>query len=134
MRPITSTNKVGIMLVSCPPNAYNDIFIMLHLYQESSRTLWVLYLPTANQFCRKTVFKKCILTAKKLVVFKQRVNLLDRTHMLLAFLEPVALAADINYVVVIQHPIQDRSYNGHISEHLVPLRETLVGRKYPFGN
>lgn len=74
------------------------------------------------------------INGKKLVVFKQRVNLLDRTHMLLAFLEPVALAADINHVVVIQHPIQDRSYNGLISEHLVPLRERLVGRKYPFGN
>ena len=47
-------------------------------------------------------------------------------HNLLALLEAVALAFDVDDSAMMQHPIQDGRGDGDIGEHLVPLREGLV--------
>ena len=58
---------------------------------------------------------------------KQGVDeLLFLLHKLLAFLEAVALAFDVDDGAVIEHPVEDSGGDGDVGENLIPLGKSLV--------
>lgn len=56
-------------------------------------------------------------------------DLLLLFHELLALLEPVRLALDVNHATVVQDPVKNGGSDGDIGKDLIPLGEGLVGGK-----
>ena len=76
--------------------------------------------------CRKNARKGVLLG----VLLKESIdNLLPLSHKLLAFLETVGFALDVDDGAVMQDEVKDSGDDGDIRKDLVPLVEDFVGSK-----